>query len=195
MYNLSYYKFEAGDGKEVTRPVIWANAEELVVSVAEERDIKGPMFVKVMADGGQGFLKICLTILPDKYNPDLDRAPTQEELMDEISEINSNLSPLKKRATYKEGGIGKYKLTSVKRFILLTIIPDCKETYKNMKVLFELTQLNDISFLFVSNFKLLLICLGCQTATATFPCPYCHVQLREITSSVDETGQALSEDL
>ena len=131
----------------------------------------------------------------ENYNPDLDRAPTEEEL-EEISESPGNLSPLKKRATYKEvGGIGNYKLTSVKRVILLAIIPDCKETHKNMKVLCELTLLNKISFLFVCDFKLLLICPGCQTATATYPCPYCHVRLREMTSSVDETGEGLSEDL
>lgn len=194
-YNLSSHTFEGGDGKEVTLPVVWAKAEALLDAVAEARSIEGPAFVKVMADGGQGFLKICLTVLPENYNPDLDRASTEEE-MEELSDGILNLSPLKKRSTYKEGGgIGNYKLTSVKRVIILAIVPDCKETYKNMKILFELTGLNGIRFLFVADFKLLLIVLGCQTATATCPCPYCLVQLREITSSVDAKGEDMSGDL
>ena len=31
--------------------------------------------------------------------------------------------------------------------------------------------------------------------TASFPCPYCHVLLREITSTVDDTAEDLPEDL
>ena len=64
-----------------------------------------------------------------------------------------------------------------------------------MKILFDLTCLNDISFLFVADYKLLLLCLGCQTATSTYPCPFCLVHLRDITSSVDATGDELSENL
>ena len=40
-----------------------------------------------------------------------------------------------------------------------------------------------------------LICLSCQTSSASFPCPYCHVPLREITSTVDDTAEDLPEDL
>ena len=44
------------DGKEeVSLPVIWAPAEDLLSPVAQARDFEGKLFVKVMADGGQGF--------------------------------------------------------------------------------------------------------------------------------------------
>ena len=187
IYKLSYHTFEEGEGKS-DKPVIWAKAEDLLAAISDAREIVGPSFVKVMADGGQGFLKICLTVLPDNYNPDLDRATTEKDL-DLLTDDMANIYSPKKRSTYKEsGGIGKYKLTSVKRLIILALVPDCKETHHNMKILFDLTCLNDISFLFVADYKLLQICLGYQTATSTYPCPFCLVH---IATSVDATGDEL----
>ena len=165
--------FEDSDGKASELPVVWADAEKILSAVSEERNFIGKVFVKAMADGGQGFLKICLTILPEDFDND---ATDSDDSKGEPS----------KRSTYEEGdGIGTYKLTSVKRVIMLAIVPDCKETHKNMKTLFDLTQLNRISFLFVADFKLLLICLGCQTATSTKPCPYCLISLKQLTPDYD----------
>ena len=39
------------------RPIIYADAEELVAAVTDARGYIGAVAVKVMADGGQGFLK------------------------------------------------------------------------------------------------------------------------------------------
>jgi hypothetical protein len=181
--------------RAVQGPVIYADAEDLVATVPDARGYLGVVFVKVMADGGQGFLKICVTVLPENYNPDLDRASTEED--DElIAEFDADLHQSGKRSTYKEGGgIGTFKLTSVKRLLIIAVVPDCKETHANMSILFDITKLNRISFLFVADGKLLLICNGCQTSSASYPCPYCHVPLREITSTVDVTGEDLPEDL
>ena len=182
LYNLSKLSFEDGD-ETVERPVVWANAEDLLSAVADERGIGGQLFVKVMADGGQGFLKICMTVLPENYNPDLDREATEDD-------DNETMTEPGKRATYKEGGgIGKCKLTSVKRTILIAIVPDCKETHKNMKALFDITELNNISFLFVADFKLLLLCIGCQSASASFPCPYCVIPSKQLTSIVEDESE------
>ena len=187
LYKLSWHQFEAGDDQQVNLPVVWANAEDLLSTVSEAREYLGSPFVKIMADGGQNFLKICATILPENYHPDLDRAQTESDDEEDIEH------EVKKRSTYKEGGsIGKYKLTSVKKVIMVAIVPECKETYHNMKILFELTRLNDIKFLFVADFKLLLLCLGCQSASATYPCPYYLVNLREI-SQVGDHAEDLQE--
>ena len=183
IYHLSHHEFEDND-KKVTLPVVWANAEEVISTISDAREFIGKVFVKVMADGGQNFLKICLSILPEDY--DSDNADTEDDLSTE---------DLKKRATYEDGGgIGVYKLTSVKRVIMLAIVPECKETHFNMKVLFDLTQLNNISFLFVADFKQLLICLGCQTASASFPCPYYLVALKDLTPSDDVDLSDVSND-
>ena len=189
LYKLETHTFEGKEGVKVQRPIIYADAEELVAAVTDARGYIGAVAVKVMADGGQGFLKICMTVLPENYNPELNRASNEED-DDLIADLDG------KRSTYKEGGgIGAFKLTSVKRLVIIAVVPDCKETYANMSILFDITNLNRISFLFVADNKLLLICLGCQTSSASFPCPYCHVPLREITSTVDDTAEDLPEDL
>ena len=79
--------------------------------------------------------------------------------------------------------------------MILAVVPDCKETCANMSILFEITKLNKISFLFVADNKLLLICLGCLTSLTSFPSSYCHLPLKKITSTVDETAENLPEDL
>lgn len=97
-------------------------------------------------------------------------------------------SPIKKRQVYSEGGSSgkKAKLTSVHRLILLCIVPQVKETYENMKILFYLTKINNISFKFVCDFKLLLIVNGQQTATLTYPSPYCFVTLKDLRKNEEE---------
>ena len=168
------------ENKEV-RPVVWGNAKALISAVADARDIGGELFIKVMADGGQGFLKFCATLVPPYTNPEVS-----SDVADWEASFNNPESPIKKRSLYKDGGgIGKYKLSSVKRVILICLVPDCKETHRNMKIHFELTELNKISFIFVSDFKLLLTTLGCHTVSASYPCPYCLAPLKDITTSVD----------
>ena len=169
LYSLSYSTFDVKDGVE-KRPIVYADAESVVSAVIDARGYLGSASVKVMADGGQGFLKICVTVLPENYNPIVDRGCSEEENIDPIPEEVDRI----KRSTYKEcKSSDNNKLTSVKKVILLAIVPNCKETHSNMKTLFDLTNLNNISFLFVTDMKLLLTCIGCQTATSSFPCPYC----------------------
>ena len=150
--------------------------------MADARDICGELFIKVMAaDGGQGFLKIYATVMPPYTSPE-----DSSDVADLEARFNNLESPPMKRSLYKgDGGIGNYKLSSVKRVILICLVPECKETHRNMKILFELTELNKITSNYVSDFKLLLTTLGCQTANASYPCPYCLVPLKDITTSVD----------
>lgn len=148
------------------RPVIWADAETLVETVIEERNLIGGYTIKVMADGGQGFLKICFSILDD-------------QLIEESSDSIDDSGIPAKRKLYSEGGSTTHlaKATSVKRLYMLCIVPEVKETYENFDLLFTLTNINKISFKFVSDFKVMLIVNGQQTATAKYPCPYCFITL------------------
>ena len=83
------------------------------------------------------------------------------DVADLEARFNNLGSPLMKRSLYNGGGgIGNYILSSVKRVILICLVPECKETHRNMRNLFELTELNNISFIYVSDFKLLLTTLG-----------------------------------
>ncbi|CAH0556707.1 unnamed protein product [Brassicogethes aeneus] len=156
--------------------------EGLLAAVLEKREQIGVPTVKVMADGGQGFFKICITILPENYSPDLDRGLENTELIQEDGEGNDQGEIKSQRSLYVNGGsIGKKgKLTSVNRLIMLCIVPQVKETYENVQLMFRLTNLNAISFKFVSDFKLILLINGQQTATATYPCPYCFITLNDL---------------
>lgn len=150
------------------RPVIYADAEELLDCIITKRNFIGNVNVKVMADGGQGFFKISMSVLPDD---------------NEIQENN-----LKRRHLYSEGGTTGQKgmLTSVNRLIMLCTVPQIEETYDNVKILFDLTKLNNIPFKFASDFKLLLIVNGQQTASASFPCPYCFVPLTNLRNKKED---------
>ena len=66
LYHLDELLFDTDckEGKE-KRPVVWANAEELLDYVVSDRKIIGHRNVKVMMDGGQGFLKVCLSVFPE----------------------------------------------------------------------------------------------------------------------------------
>lgn len=79
----------------------------------------------------------------------------------------------------------KAKLTSVKRVIILCIVPNMKETYENTKLLFDLTKIINIPFKFDCDFKLLLIDIGQQSASAMYPCPYCFVSLKDLRKKND----------
>lgn len=162
--------------------MIFADAEELVEAVLEKRNFEGNHTLKIMADGGQGFFKISMTILPENHE-------AAETLDDRDFEISGPVH--RKRTRYSEGGTTgqENKITTVQRLILVCIVPDIKETYENLKILFDLTKINNISFRFTSDFKLILIVNGLQTATSTFPCPYCFVTLNELRNPEKKVGK------
>ena len=141
LYRTESYEFDIeGDVGKEKRPVVYTTAEEIIERVVSERRIVGYYKVKVTADGGQGFFKICLTILCD----------TEEN-----------------QKTKKNTGI--YKI------IMLCVVPNIKETHNNIQFLFELTKLNNLSFKFVADFKIILLVNGHQSASSMYPCPYCFV--------------------
>lgn len=170
-YFDSEFEFDTpgSKGPREKRPCIWADAQELVEAVVDERKLVGSYTVKVMADGGQGFFKVCFSLLPDT-DSDLD---VPDDTLGE---------PETKKPKMEHVGT-KAKLTSVKRTIILCIVPDIKETYYNLHFLFNLININRISFRFVSDFKVLLIINGQQTATSSFPCPYCYVPLKDLRNA------------
>ncbi|CAH0550706.1 unnamed protein product [Brassicogethes aeneus] len=62
------------------------------------------------------------------------------------------------------------------------MVPNIKETYENLNLLFDLVKINKISFKFLSDFKIILMVNGLQTATSSYPCPYCCISLKELRS-------------
>lgn len=88
----------------------------------------------------------------------------------------------------------KAKLTSVCRLLLLSVAPGIKETYDNIHLLVELTNLNNISFQFFADFKVLLLVNGQKTASATFACPYSCITLKELHDSKEILDESIEED-
>ncbi|CAH0560625.1 unnamed protein product [Brassicogethes aeneus] len=105
VYHEGVFKFDVEHkSTKEERPVIWADAQELLDNVVEYRNLIGHCNVKITADGGQGFLKVCMSVFPRKSNI--------EEIDPESNEIDSQP---KKRTLYSEGGTcsNQNKLTSV----------------------------------------------------------------------------------
>lgn len=105
------------------RPVVWTDAEELLEAVLKDRSLFGNYDLKVMAYGGQGFFKICMTVLPENFSPESDCGVDDSDL-----EADSNL-PIKNRILYSEGGSTsmKAKLISVHRLLILCAVPQKKK--------------------------------------------------------------------
>ncbi|KAL7297469.1 hypothetical protein TKK_0009839 [Trichogramma kaykai] len=155
VYKKGVYIFETERGTKESRPVVYANASKLLELIFENRDINTIEYskIKLMADGGQGFFKISIAVLTEEFSK---------------SDEHEN-----QRALYSTGGSASKKrnLNSVYRLLLLGTVPRIKESHENMKTLFELTKINEIPFKFASDFKLMLIVNGQQTASSTYPCP------------------------
>lgn len=197
LYHAETHEFVCDDsGTLKTRPVVYGNAEKIVDFVKNERKITGDIKIKVMADGGQGFLKICLSIYSEEDLPQNDIVESELDFLGDNHCFDTSNNHLNKgkRIPYADGGsmAKKAKVSSVKRVILLCIVPDIKKTYENMELLFDLIKLNNISFKFIADFKLLLTINGQQTASATYPCPYCFVTLGQLRNREDRALEQLN---
>ena len=183
LYKKGTFEFDVEKTNlEEKRPVVYADAEELVEAVVSERSLIGNHIIKVMADGSQGIFKICFSILPENYlESELDSSSDDDDVQ---------------RKLYSEGGSISHeaKPTSVKKVILLCIVPKIKESYENIKRLFDLNQINNIPFKFSSDFKLILIVNGQQTASSTYPCPYCFVSLQDLRQNEGDKNSISSNE-
>lgn len=62
-------------------------------------------------------------------------------------------------------------------------------------MLFDLTKINNISFKFSSDLKVLPMINGQQTATSSFPCPYCFVSLQYLETKTEEFRPQIEEEV
>lgn len=145
-YDVRDFDIEGLKNVKQTIPVVYADAEELVSRIIEYRNLIDDYHIKVLADGGQGSFKICISLIPDNYNIENENGNANE-----VNEYVDSELPARKRSRYCEGGVSgqKAKLTSINRLIILCKVPKNKETYGNLETLFQLTKLNNILFKFV----------------------------------------------
>lgn len=101
-------------------------------------------------DGGHRFFKIYLTIFYETYSLDLNKDQKKDK------EIESEWEP-EGTINAEVGSVWKTaKIISLHKVILLCVMPQIQESYNNIQLLVNLTKLNNIYFLFVSDFKLIL---------------------------------------
>ena len=113
LYIGGFYEFDIEQSSmKHKRPVIWADAKQLLEAVLPGRQIIGNYTVKVMAHGGQGFFKISMSIIPENYSSKHDDILEMDIEDDNAEEY---WVPEKMRKTYAAGGTTarKGKLTSV----------------------------------------------------------------------------------
>lgn len=79
VYQCGHHDFDVEKQPEKqNRLVVYADAETILNSVMEARNQYGDVVVKLMADGGQGFFKISMTILPTEYHDELCDSDDEE---------------------------------------------------------------------------------------------------------------------
>jgi hypothetical protein len=67
---------------------------------------------------------------------------------------------------------GKDKLTGLKRSIVLAAVSKVSESHHNMKVLMQLTKINEVDYKLSQDLKLINIMIGIGPHSSRFPCPY-----------------------
>ena len=125
LYHVENLQFKDSKDYTSSRYLVYANSEDLLARVCELRDLKGHVFAKVMIDGGQGFLKVSLSVLSFDYSP------ISEGVFDNNFEDSddSMITQENELITYSKSN----RITSVNKLFLLTIVPDIEESHLNLE--------------------------------------------------------------
>ena len=127
----------------------------LIVTLIEARQLD-PEHTEVIfgADDGQGSLKICMTVKTDDPNP-----------------------PPKEKGAGDFAAGTEAKLSSVKRLMLVALVPGVSESYSTMASIFsKLPSLSGLDYSLTVDMKMALFLLGKMSAASTHPCLYCSAK-------------------
>ena len=69
LYKFENISFTDSSNNPIDRCLVFADAEDIIDRICDFRGYDYPGLVKVMIDGGKGFLKICLSVLPPDSLP------------------------------------------------------------------------------------------------------------------------------
>ena len=132
------------------------NLDDMVKYLIYERGLNPfETTIQLGFDGGQGMLKILLIA-------------KHSENEDELSV---------KRLKYEDGVCPKLsKLSSVKRVIIVGIVPDCQELHENIETMTKQLDMEAIEYTYSCDLKLYLTLCGKQNASCTHSCVYCTGQ-------------------
>ena len=146
------------------RWLVYAEICPLVMNIIKQtHKTDASHHLKVMADTGQGFLKVAVSILSEYQKNDFDTH---------------------KRSSYTEGGVlaKAEKDSGVNKIILVACCAEVSEHYENFKMTFEKIKLNNLFTRFghenihiVGDLKFLSSMYGIQPAGSKFPCVFCRL--------------------
>ena len=119
----------------------------------------------IETDDGKDSLKLVLIFTKlQQQNVGTDDINVDNEDDNEEDELNEESD-----MTYAT----KFKDFGVRKVFILAIVAKAPETYRNMRVIIQKTQLNKLdNFRLVADLKLLNIILGFGTHSSQVPCPY-----------------------
>ena len=136
-------------------PIVYCNDIEGLVAIAlhHRSQETNDVYIKLGIDGGQGFLKVTLSI---SLKPELEN-----------NKIPTKLSKC-------DGYACKYfKDSSINKTIILAILPSLNEKYYNLRLILDKLNISSLDYTVSEDLKVLLQTVGKQTATSKHPCPYC----------------------
>ena len=135
----------------MTKAVLCSDIEELYNTIIVRRNIEtDDLLIKIGLDGSGGFMKVCMSLIP---------------LRDDST-----------HATCSSNSTPNY--ASVKRLIILGIVPDIPESYDNVKLLWQRVGLRTFphNFCIATDLKLCNILLGIMSHGSSHPCSRCDAQ-------------------
>lgn len=155
------------------RPFVFAPISQIVPLINAKRENNPEKtLTKVMLDGGKGFFKVSLSLIPF----DIER-PSQDECKG--SEASSDEECEGSEARVAGGCRNRQRKTSaitgVNRLILLAVVPNIPEHRRNLEIIFQEIGLDEERVVFSGDMKIYSPLLGLQGYSAAFPCPYCDV--------------------
>ena len=158
-FSADLVQFKENDGSFMTRPVVYCSSiTDFAYKLMELRSLEpGDVKLKVGLDKGRGHLKMVLSM----YNPR------------EVMRIKGE-----GRVTM-DMGIGSGQEDSLlgrKKIMILAIVPDIPENYHNLQILYDLTQVNSVSYQQTGDLKAINLLLGLMSSSAACGCCYCQAQ-------------------
>lgn len=156
-----FFEYTTMDFETGSKPIVYCNdVPTLIDYICRVRNLDPthPDFkVKLGVDGGGAFMKFCLSI----FSVDNDSKPRRRSKME-----------------------SSFRNSSVKKIIIICIIPELQETHSNVRKVMELLNFTnlDIKFTFAMDFKLANIVAGIQAHGCTFPCLWCECPKKDFST-------------
>ena len=161
-----------GGGVETREATICTDMPGFLNYTAEERHLEGEFFCRISFDGGgpenSNSLKLILNIV--RWVPVSPSSP---------------LSPAHKKTAFDfPPSKSKYKDTGEKAALIIALIPNVSETYRNVKNVFDQIDWEAFgpNFRFALDLKMANIINGQQHHSASFPCNHCTWQYQGFKS-------------